>query len=316
MFERAIEAIKKYDRIIIHRHKFPDGDAIGSQVGLKNLIKDNFPNKEVYVVGDENTRLPFMKDCIMDEIPDEYYNGALAFILDCGSAKLICDERYKNADLTIRLDHHIYCEDIADIDYVESTFESCCGMVALLSKEAGFRLSSLAAESIYTGMITDSGRFMFDSTSARTFELAAYLISAKFDVNELYYNLYSKEFDKMLEEADNIHKIKFTKNNVAYIITTKEELAKMNSNASSVSSGLVSIMRNIKDVYIWANFTESEEEIRVELRSNRYNINRIAVKYNGGGHKKASGATIHTFDEVYALLNDLDELAGSPVEEE
>lgn len=316
MFERAIEAIKKYDRIIIHRHRYPDGDAIGSQVGLKNLIKDNFPHKAVYVVGDENTRLPFMKDCIMDEIPDEYYNGALAFILDCGSSNLICDERYKNAELTIRLDHHLYCEDIADIDYVESTFESCCGMVALLSKEAGFTLSSLAAESIYTGMITDSGRFMFDSTSARTFELAAYLISAKFDVNELYYNLYSKDFEKMLEEADNIHKIKFTKNNVAYIITTKEELAKMNSNASTVSSGLVSIMRNIKNVYVWANFTESEEEIRVELRSNRYNINQIAVKYNGGGHKKASGATIHTFDEVYALLNDLDELAGSPVDEE
>ncbi len=316
MFEKALEEIKKYDRIIIHRHNYPDGDALGSQIGLATLIKDNFPEKEVYIVGDEGTRLPFMKGNKMDEIPDEYYNGALVFILDCGSAKLISDDRYKLAEKTIRFDHHIYCEDIADIDIVDSTYESCCGMVAHFSKECNLKLSSLAAESIYTGMVTDSGRFMFDSITSRTFELAAYLLSAKFDLNALYYNLYAEDFDKLLEKATNIHKIKFTPNGVAYIFTTKEEIEQTQQNPSIVSTGLVGLMKNIKNVFIWANFTESEDIIRVELRSNRFNINPIAVKYGGGGHKKASGCTVIDRTQMQALLNDLDALAITQPEEE
>lgn len=315
MFEQALIEIKKYERIIIHRHNYPDGDALGSQIGLATLIKDNFPEKEVYIVGDEGTRFPFMKGNKMDEIPDEYYKGALAFILDCGSSKLINDDRYKLAEKTIRFDHHIYCEDIADIDIVDSTYESCCGMVAHFAKESNLKLSSLAAESIYTGMVTDSGRFMFDSTTSRTFELAAYLLSAKFDLNTLYYNLYAEDFDKLLEKATNIHKIRFTPNGVAYIFTSKEELAQTQQNPSLVSTGLVGLMKNIKNVFVWANFTESEDIIRVELRSNRYNINPIAVKYGGGGHKKASGCTVVDREQMQSLLRDLDALAITEPEE-
>ena len=73
MFEQIIEEIKKYDTIIIHRHSKPDGDALGAQIGLKHIIKDNFPEKEVWMVGDEAKRYAFMDDSIMDDIPDEIY---------------------------------------------------------------------------------------------------------------------------------------------------------------------------------------------------------------------------------------------------
>lgn len=315
-FLTVLKLIKKYDRIIIHRHNYPDGDALGSQIGLATLIRDNFPGKEVYIVGDEGKRLAFMKSNVMDVIPDEYYNGALAIILDCGSSKLICDDRYKTADMTIRFDHHLYVEKIADLDIVDSSYESCCGIVAMFAKTCKLKLSSLSAESIYTGMVTDSGRFMFDSTSSRTFELASFLTSVKFDMSGLYYNLYAEDFDKLLEKADNIKKIKFTPHNVAYIFTSKEELAKIDASASVVSTGMVGVMKNIKNVFVWVNFTESEDEIRVEIRSNRYNINPIAVKYGGGGHKKASGCIVHTRDEVKALIDDLDALASTPIPDE
>ena len=315
LFKKVLKLIKKYDRIIIHRHNYPDGDALGSQIGLATIIKENFPKKEVYIVGDAGTRLSFMKGNVMDVIPDDYYKGALAIILDCGSSKLISDERYKTADMTIRFDHHLYVEKIASVDVVDSDYESCCGLVTAFAKTCKLKLSPLSAESLYTGMVTDSGRFMFDSTTARTFELASYLLSVKFDLNALYYNLYAEDFDKLLEKADNIKKIKFTQHNVAYIFTSKEELAEINASASVVSTGLVGVMKNIKNVFVWANFTESEEEIRVEIRSNRYNINPIAVKYGGGGHKKASGCTVHTREEVAALINDLDELATTPFDE-
>lgn len=308
MFKQALKLIKKYDRIIIHRHNHPDGDAIGSQLGLAALLRDNFPKKQVYCVGDAATRLPWM-DGKMDEIPDEYYSGALAIILDCGSSRLICDDRYKLAAKTLRFDHHIYAEKIADLDVVDSTYESACGMVAMFAKVNRLKLSVESATAIYTGMVTDSGRFVFDSTTSRTFELAAFLLTQPIDLNALYYNLYAEDFSEIIEKADNMHKIKFTENNVAYIYTAKEDLPENADAAPVVSTGLVGLMRDIKGVHVWVNFTESDDGIHTEIRSNKYNINPIAVKYGGGGHKKASGCTVSDKATAMLLLEDLNALA-------
>lgn len=310
MFKEALKLIKKYNRIIIHRHNHPDGDALGSQKGLAALLKDNFPRKEVYVVGDEAKRLPFMEQK-MDNIPDEYYKNALAIILDCGSARMICDDRYKTAAKTLRFDHHIFAEKIADLDIVDNNYESACGMVAMFAKECKLKLSPISATALYTGMVTDSGRFVFDSTTARTFELAAYLLSQPIDLNSLYYNLYAEDFSEIITKADNMHKIKFTENNVAYIYTAREDLPENSDAAPVVSTGLVGLMRDIKGVYVWANFTESDDGVHAELRSNRYNINPVAVKYGGGGHKKASGCTVPDRATAMQLLNDLNDLAAS-----
>ena len=310
MFQKALEMIQNHDRIIIHRHSHPDGDAIGSQLGLAALIRDNFEGKEVYVVGDVATRLPFIEDK-MDEIPDEYYQNALAIILDCGSSRMICDERYQTAAHTLRFDHHIYCEKIADLDVVDNTYESACGLVAMFAKTCNLKLSLASATPLYMGMVTDSVRFVFDSTTARTFELAAFLLSQPIDLNTLYYNLYAEDFSEIIQNADNMHKIKFTENNVAYIYTAREDLPAGSDAAPVVSSGLVGLMHDIKGMFVWVNFTESDDGVHCELRSNRYNINPIAVKYGGGGHKKASGCTVPDKQTAMQLLADLNELAGS-----
>ena len=310
MFKEALKLIKKYNRIIIHRHNHPDGDALGSQKGLAALLEDNFPKKEIYVVGDEATRLPFMEQK-MDDIPDEYYKDALAIILDCGSARMICDDRYKTAAKTLRFDHHIFQEKVADLDIVDNTYESACGLVAMFAKVNKLKLSPVSATALYTGMVTDSGRFVFDSTNARTFELAAYLMSQPIDLNSLYYNLYAEDFSEIIAKADNMHKIKFTENNVAYIYTAREDLPTNSDAAPVVSTGLVGLMHDIKGVFVWVNFTESDDGVHAELRSNRYNINPIAVKYGGGGHKKASGCTVPDRATAMQLLNDLNELAAS-----
>ena len=306
MFEQVLQLIKKYPRIIIHRHSYPDGDAMGSQIGLATLIKDNFAGKEVYMVGDEATRLPFL-NAIMDEIPDEYYNNALAILLDCGGAHMVCDKRYTTAAATVRIDHHILCDKVADVEVIDSTFESASGMVALMAKECGLKLSLQSATMLYMGMVTDSGRFAFDSVSARTFELAAFLMSQPIDMNTLNYNLNAEDFSEILHKADNMHKIQFTKNNVAYIYTAREELPE-SGDVPIVSSGLVGLMRDIKGVHAWVNFTEADDGVHCELRSNRPNINPIAVKYGGGGHKKASGCIVPDKATAMQLLADLDAL--------
>ena len=306
MFEHILEAIKNHDRIIIHRHSKPDGDAIGSQVGLKHILLENFPEKEVYTVGDSSAFTSFMHGTKMDEIPDEYYEGALAIILDTSARHLISDDRYTKAAASARIDHHLFVEKIADTEVVDTSYESCCGLIAAFAMEQGLRLTPLAAQSLYTGMVTDSGRFRYDSTSAQTFRMASFLMEQKFDVNEIYRNLYADSYESRKLKAQFTLKIQFTPKNVAYIYTTKEEVAALNMEAFSISRGMVGTMADMKGVDIWANFTETDSGVLCELRSGKYNINPIAVKYGGGGHAKASGANLKNKEEAMAMLQDLE----------
>lgn len=306
MFQRILEQIKQYDRIILHRHNKPDGDAMGSQIGLKHILLENFPEKEVYMVGDAAGRYDFMDDCLMDIIDDSLYEGALAIILDCGGSHLISDDRYKLAAATARFDHHIYAEEITPLDMVDSSYESCCGLIADFAKTCGLRVNSLAAESLYTGMVTDSGRFRYDATSSRTFALASFLMEQEFDMEDIYRNLYAEDFEGKKLRAEFLLKVQFTEQNVGYIYTTLEELRALNKDTFSISRGMVGTMADLKGVDIWVNFTETEEGVLCELRSSRFNINPIAVKYGGGGHQKASGATIADRETAMAMLADLD----------
>ena len=310
MFEAVYQAIKDYPRIIIHRHGRPDGDAMGSQIGMKHILKENFPDKEIYMVGDEPGFFGFMEDSQMDQIPDAFYTGALAIILDSGSRSMICDQRYTLAEKTVRLDHHIFCEQIADIEVIDTSFESCCGIVAAFALETGLRLNSLAAKSLYTGMVTDSGRFRYDGTTARTFRLASFLMEQPFDTNELFRNLYADDFSAKQLKAQFILKIQFTAKRVAYIYTTVEEVAALGKDIFTVSRGMVNTMADIRGTDIWVNFTETDAGVQCELRSSKYNINPIAVKYGGGGHAKASGATVADRETAMAMLKDLDAMIG------
>ena len=311
MFEKIIEKIEKYQRIIIHRHDKPDGDALGSQIGLKHLILENYPEKEVYIVGDSAGRFAFMEDSTPDEIPDEYYNGALAIILDTSAPHLIADKRYTLAEHTARLDHHLFVEQIADTELTDSSYESCCGLITELAIEAGYKINSLAAKSLYTGMVTDSGRFRYDSTTANTHKLAAKLLEAGFNTSEIYKNLYADDFKFIRLRAEFTLKIRFTASGTAYIYTTREELEATGQDSFSISRGMVGVMSEIRGVSVWVNFTETDEGVLAELRSNEYNVNPIAVKWGGGGHKKASGALLHSREDAMAMLSDLDELYKS-----
>ena len=310
MFETVIQKLQQYDTVILHRHSRPDGDAMGSQIGLKHLLLKNFPEKTVYVVGDDAGFFSFMEDSAMDRIADSVYEGALAVILDCGAAHLISDDRWKLAAETIRIDHHLYTAPVAGTEVIDSSFESCCGMIAALAMEAGWELTPLAAKSLYTGMVTDSGRFRYDSTTARTYRLASFLMEQEFDTNEIFRDLYADDFESKARKAQFILKTKFTPNRVAYIYTTLEELQAMDVSVFTVSRGMVNTMADIKGTGIWVNFTETENGVLCEIRSSGVNINPIAVKYGGGGHAKASGATVPDRAAAMNMLQDLDALAG------
>ena len=308
MFEKIIALIEKYDKIIIHRHQKPDGDALGSQLGLLGIIRDSYPEKQVYAVGDMTPRYAFMAEREMDEIDDSIYEGALAIILDTSAKELISDSRYTSAAATARLDHHLFIEKIADEEVTDSSFESCCGLVAAMAMEAGLSVSAASAKALYTGMITDSGRFRYSSTTANTFRVAAFLIDKGFDTADIYRNLYSDELFFIQLRAKFVLRINVTPDRVGYIYTTKEEAAEYGADSFTLSRGMVNVMSEVKGIDSWVNFTETESGVLCEIRSSLYNINPIAVKYGGGGHQMASGATLKDREEAMSLLEDLNAL--------
>lgn len=306
--QKAIELINLFDTIIIHRHSSPDGDAIGSQIGLRDVLKHNFPDKHIYAVGDAPGRYAFVEDSIMDDIGDETYQGTLAILLDMGASHLVSDNRYTLAQKTIRIDHHQYAETFTDFEIIDTSYESCAGLVTQLCQEWGLVVPSNGAKALYTGMVTDSGRFRYDSTNSRTFRLASFLFEQGFDASDIYTNLYQDDLKMIQLRASFVLRIQLTENGVAYIYTTREEVEKMGVSTFTVSRGMVNTMAEIKGVNTWVNFTETEDGVLCELRSKTQNINQIAVKYGGGGHIKASGTTVKDKAEAMALLNDLDQM--------
>lgn len=305
MFTKILQKIKEYDKIVIHRHSTPDGDAMGSQLGLKAILRENFPEKQVYAVGDAAKRYSFMDGSVMDTVADEFFDGALSIILDCGSSWLISDDRYKTAAATVRFDHHIFSEKIADEEVVDTSYESCCGLVTDFALQSGLRLSPVSAKALFTGMVTDSGRFRYDSTTANTFRLASALKEQDFDINDIYAQLYADDYDALRLRAQFILKIQFTPYRVAYIYTTKEEFDSYGADSFTISRGMVNTMSDIRGVDIWVNFTEIEDKVLVEIRSNKHTVQPVAVKYGGGGHAKACGTSVKDRAEAMALLEDL-----------
>ena len=251
MKNKIFEQIKKHKVIIIHRHSRPDGDALGSQIGLKEAIKATFPNKEVYAVGDMSKRYEFMGK--MDEVSDEKYKGALAFILDSSEESLVNDNRYKLAETKIKIDHHLFKEKFADLELIDTSYESCCGVVANFIFSKKMELTKYGAASLYTGIITDSGRFRYDSTTSRTFNICSKLLDYGIDITEIYNNLYIEDIDIVKLRAQYVMKFKVTDDGVAYIKTTKEEQEELKFDVFTLSRSMVNVMAGVKGIDIWAN---------------------------------------------------------------
>lgn len=307
MYKKLIDKINEYQTIIIHRHFRPDGDALGSQIGLKEIIKANFENKKVLITGDTNDRFSFVGG--MDEVLDSDYKDCLAIIVDSGSESLISDERYKLASFTIKIDHHLSGNDYADLNIVDVNEISCASLIAKIAITNNLKFTSIGARALFIGLVTDSSRFRYKGVTSQTFNIASILTQYDFSIDEIYQKLYVEEYESIKLRAYFTLNISTTKMNVAYIKTPYEDILKYKTDVFTVSRGMVNVMSGIKGIDIWVNFTEDEnKKVIAELRSSKYNINQVAVKYGGGGHKLASGATLNNFDEANNLLKDLEKL--------
>lgn len=305
--EQILDAIKQYETIIIHRHVRPDPDALGSQGGLAKVLSATFPEKTFYTVGEEDESLTFLTR--MDTIEDAQYDNALVIVCDTANQGRVCDQRYKLGDKIIKIDHHPNVDPYGDLQWVDTEASSTCEMIYEFFNELqdhGVHLTDEAARLIYAGIVGDTGRFLFPSTTKKTFQYAAELVTYDFDRSELYEKLYTTEDTIVRLKGYILQNFTVSSSGLSTVKLTKDILEKYNISPRQTSS-LVGVLGDVEGIVAWAIFVEEEDLIRVRLRSKGPVVNEIAARYNGGGHPMAAGASIYSWEAMEDVKKDLEE---------
>lgn len=312
IMQKILEKIKCYDRIFLFRHVRNDGDCVGATKGLKAILKATWPEKEVYLIDkDTSAYLAFLGP--EDEpVPEEMYKDALGIVLDTASENRISNKNYKLCKEVIKIDHHIPLENYGVLAWVEEARSSTCEMIVAFYE--AFRdelvLNSEAATYLYTGMVTDSGRFKYDGVSGNTMRCAGTLLDVGVNTDLLFARLYLEAFEYLKFKAEIYRRMQITPNGVAYIYIDKAMQEEFGLTLE-MASACVGTLDSIRGCISWAAFIENGDEqgsIRVRLRSRFVHINSIAEKHNGGGHACASGATVYSLEEMRQLLDETDAL--------
>ena len=310
VMQNILQKIKEYDRIIITRHFRPDGDAVGATKGLWNILRLSFPQKEIYLLNeDQSAYLEFLGG-ESEPIADELYADALGIVLDTGTIDRVSNKKITLCKEIVKIDHHIDHNPYGDVSWVEDFRSSACEMVVRFYEvfRDELKIDKEAATYLYAGMVTDSGRFRFSSVSGDTMRLAGILLDQGVDTDVLFANLYLKEFEMLKFEAYVYDKMCITENGVAYIYVDREMQEKFQLTQEDASAS-VGYMDTIKGALCWIAFIEApgeEKTIRVRLRSRFVTINTIAENHHGGGHACASGATVYSEEEMYQLIAEAD----------
>lgn len=307
MFNQILEEIKKYNTILIHGHIRPDGDCYGSQFGLYHILKENFPEKDIHVVGTTSEYVSFLGTPEKDSITDEMYNGALAIVVDCGSADRVSDPRYTLADKVIKIDHHIAQVHYGDIVYVEEDTPSCSQIITKFAVETGLRFNEEAAFALYTGIVTDTGRFRFRGVDSNTMMMAATLLSYGVDVEKLDNYLSVESMNVVKLKGYVLQNAVFTDTGIAYVKITKDVKASFNVSDEEAASQ-VGLFGSVEGYPCYCLFIEYDNEIRIRIRSRGPRVDKLANNYGGGGHEKAAGARLSSWEELLKFIEDFGKL--------
>lgn len=307
MFRKIYKTIKKYDTIVISRHIGVDPDAMASQIGLRDAILATFPEKKVYAVGNGGNKFSYLGKL-------DHYDGngenALLIVLDTPDKKRVDCNNIDEFSYKIKIDHHPFVESFCDIEVINDKSSSTCELIMNMIYQTKLKANKEIMEKLYQGLVSDTNRFMFNNTTASTFSIVNRVVrDYHLSVFELHADLYMRPITEIRLQGYIGQNMKVTDNGVGYIKITEDIL---NSFGADVASGgnLINNFNYIEEVLVWLVITEDVKNdlIKINIRSRGPVINMIAEKYNGGGHKLASGAKVTTMDEADALIRDLDDV--------
>lgn len=308
--KRILAKIKQCNKIVIARHVRPDGDAIGSSHGLAELLRASFPEKKIIVANQDSSEyMAFLKTEETDPKAVDY-TDALAIVVDLAGLERCSNKEIEKAKEIIKIDHHIEITPFGDISWVEDDRSSVCEMIAAFACTFPneLKLTKRAALLLYTGMVTDSGRFQYMETSSETLRMAAFLMDMGIDTQSLFANLYMEDFDNYKFKSHVYEQMNITESGVAFIYVDNVMQKEFHLSREAASNS-VDFLSKIKGSLIWLAFIDNPDgSIRVRVRSRFLAVNKLAERYHGGGHANASGATAYSLQEMAQLINDADAL--------
>ena len=311
MFKKVYNKIKKFDTIVIARHIGADPDALGSTLGLKELIIATFPYKKVYVVGAPAARFKYLGT--VDRLPEIDLSKTLLIVTDTPDLKRIDGINPKDFKYVIKIDHHPFVERYANIELIDDTASSASQLIIELAKKTKLKINQQAASKLYIGLVADTNRFLYDYTSYKTFELVAWMIkSTNLKFTQLYSNLYLRPLKEIIFSGFIALNLNITENGLAYIKITDEILKKYEVDPSTAGN-LIENFNNIEQikVVVFCSEDKGNNYIKCSIRSKGPVINTVANHYEGGGHIYASGARPSNFEQVDQMLKELDEVCAN-----
>jgi len=303
MYKEIWNKIEKSDNIVLISHVNPDGDALGSSLSMYNILKNM--NKKVTIVNmtEPAKYLDFLPnfDKVRKELPKKI---DLMISFDCGSFDRLGIERRDY--FLINLDHHISNTNYGDMNLIEPNAASTSQVVFNILEANSVKIDKDSATCIYTALVTDTGNFQYESVTSEVFRVASELVKAGANPDFI---------SKMLYQRDRLSRLRFLakaldtldlylEGQVSVVEITKE-LMDMTGAVKNDTEGLVNMIRAIESVEVALLLREEEEGIKISLRSKNYvDVSKIATKYGGGGHIRASGATIKdkTFSEIKEMI--------------
>ena len=301
--ENIIDYINRSNDFIVTSHISPDGDNIGSTLSMYNSLKKL--KKNVYYVLDDTPpkNLEFLLKDVNILKSNEFNIDKFNIIsLDCGDRKRIClsDEIKDKAQKIICIDHHASNDKYGDLNYIDTNASSTCELVynVLVAYNKKYNIDLIdenIATFLYTGLVTDTGNFMYSNTHPTSFDMAKNLLLKGAKKENIIQNIFqsnSANYYKLLGEA--LNTLDIINNKVACISITKEML-KRNIISFNDVDGITSYTRDIEGVEVGILLKEKKDnEIKVSLRSKNYvDVSKIAQSFGGGGHIKAAGCTIY-----------------------
>lgn len=311
-YSRILSAIKRYDRIAIFRHIMPDFDALGTQMGLATWIKDNFPEKEVKVFGDNHVTFTPRLYPVMDEANQDWFSEPfLGIIVDVGNTSRIADPRFKKAKFKIKIDHHPDVEKYGKISIVDTSTAATSEIVVdmLLNFKGNFVISETAAFYFLSALIGDSGSFKYSSTSQHTFAVAGELLKSGVDISSVHQKMFVKQLDDLKVTAYILNHFEVSPKGVAYYTLDAAIQKELNITPERGKEN-VNLFANIDGINAWCSITEDPKDNcwRVSIRSKQVPINEVATMFEGGGHAQASGAKLNSLNDLPRFIGELDKL--------
>jgi phosphoesterase RecJ-like protein len=307
--QQIVSVIRQSRTVLVTSHEGPDGDAIGSSLGLASFLKAIGKQVVVHLADPVPELYRFLpgSDQVSADIPDQDFD--LAFVLDVGEFRRAGKQfsAFTRIGQTINIDHHLTCEHFGSINLINEQAAATGLLIWKIAKAFGFTADYATALCLYVAVLTDTGSFRYSNSNREAFETAGELIeqgglNAWFVAEKLYESQPRKRIELL---AQALPTLEFVKDGLVASITVSLDMYAVTGASAELTDGFVNYPRSVAGVEVAIFFRQLEEQkYKVGFRSKgTVNVAALAQAFGGGGHHNAAGGTVTgTLDEVKQIV--------------